>query len=206
MRDRNVNRGRKRVCCSLRRTCINHMASVSWLVSPECRSGLRLLAEVKMETLITNRDFTPAFDVSPFATARISSIRWGYSPALHIGLLSGTQVDDGRVSTSCMATSSEHTAPDRPRHRHHRTNSRVARIGPTTPTHVGDKGDQSPEGAWSAYKRANGPTATCRSGIQSTDPAKDRPTVSGRQRIRVRCKAQRLSLPRAEAQESRNGS
>jgi hypothetical protein len=34
-----------------------------------------------------------------------------------------------------MATSSEHTAPDRPRH--HLTNSRVARFGPTTPTAQG---------------------------------------------------------------------
>jgi hypothetical protein len=50
---------------------------------------------------------------------------------LHIGRLSGTQVDDRRVSTTCIVSSSEHTAPDRPRH--HRTDSRVARFGPTTP-------------------------------------------------------------------------
>jgi hypothetical protein len=42
----------------------------------------------------------------------------------------GTHVDNRRVSTSRMATSSEHTDRDRPRH--HRTDSRVARYGPTT--------------------------------------------------------------------------
>jgi hypothetical protein len=40
-----------------------------------------------------------------------------------------------------MATSSEHTAPDRPRH--HRTDSRVARFGPTTPTRARRLADAS---------------------------------------------------------------